>query len=54
MITPFNLSVIERAVEVVRRSGADVELLALISPTGRGRRPSYNTTAFLVGALLSV
>lgn len=54
MITPFNPSVIARAVEVVARSGADRELLTLLSPRGSGRRPSYNTTAFLVGAILAV
>ena len=54
MITPFNPSVIERAIEVVDRSGAAEELLHLLSPPKRGRRPSYNTRAFLVGALLAV
>ena len=54
MITPFNPSVIERAVEVVVRSGADRQLLTLLSPTGRGRRPTYNTTALLVGSILAV
>jgi hypothetical protein len=54
MITENHPSVIERAIDVVVRSGADTELLELLSPPGRGRRPSYNTTAFLVGALLSV
>ena len=54
MITPFNPSVIARAIEVVRRSGTDSTLLSLLTPTGRGRRPVYNTTAFLVGALLAV
>lgn len=54
MITPFNPSVIARAIEVVRRSGADTELLALLCPPSRGRRPSYNTTAFLVGMVLAV
>ena len=54
MIAPFNPSVIARAIEVVRRSGADTELLALLCPPSRGRRPSYNTTAFLVGAILAV
>ena len=54
MITPFNPSVIARAIEVVRRSEADTTLLALLSPPGRGRRPTYNTTAFLVGSILAV
>lgn len=54
MITPFNPSVAHRAIEVVRRSEADAELLRLLSPRGRGRRPTYNTTAFLVGAILAV
>ncbi len=54
MITPFNPSVIARAIEVVHRSGADARLLELLSPKGPGRRPSYNTTAFLVGAILAV
>lgn len=54
MITPFNPSVIARAIEVVRRSNADTVLLALLTPPSRGRRPSYNTTAFLVGSILAV
>ncbi len=54
MITPFNPSVVERAIELVERIGAGPRLLAMISPKGRGRRPSYNTTAFLVGCVLSV
>lgn len=54
MITPFNPSVIGRAIEVVRRSNADTVLLALLTPPSRGRRPTYNTTAFLVGSILAV
>ena len=54
MITPLHPSVIDRAIEVVDRSLAAPRLLVMLSPTGRGRRPSYNTNAFLVGSLLSV
>lgn len=54
MITPFNPSVIERAIEVVDRSGAAEELLRLLSPPRRGRPPTHNTRAFLVGSLLAV
>jgi hypothetical protein len=54
MSQPFNPSVVRRAIEVVDRSGADRTLLELLTPRGPGRRPEYNTRAFLVGSILSV